>query len=149
MALDREHARLVVQLLGHIFPYAFHLAATAAGGGRRFVANLAPRQMGRQRLAPGLPLLARRSLGRCELFDLVADGLQVGIQRFVQQASLLGAVALALGGELQALEQRVFMSELVDEGLFVSHLHQQSAHHLAQLLCAEFCQGLLLHHHES
>ena len=152
VALDREHAWLVVQLLGHVLADAFHPASTAAGGGFGFVMNLAARQVGRQRLAPGLLFLTRRGRGRGELLNLVADRLQVGVQRLVEQASLLGAVALGLRGELQPLEQRVLVSELVDEGLLVPDLSalpgdllvfscrcpEQRLDHLAQLVCAEF-----------
>ena len=84
--------------------------------------NLAARQAGRQRLAPGLVLLTRRGRGGGELLNLVADRLQIGVQRLVQQASLLGAVALGLRGELQPLEQCVLVGELVDEGLLVPNL---------------------------
>ena len=96
--------------------------------------------------------LTRRGRGRGELLNLVADRLQVGVQRLVEQASLLGAVALGLRGELQPLEQRVLVSELVDEGLLVPDLSalpgdllvfscrcpEQRLDHLAQLVCAEF-----------
>jgi hypothetical protein len=47
VALHREHARLVVQFLGHVFADAFHQASTATGGGFGFVADLAARQVGR------------------------------------------------------------------------------------------------------
>jgi len=108
-----------------------------------------------------LLLLAWRGLWRRELLDLIGHRLQIRVQRFFQQASLLGAVALGLGGKLQPLEHGVLVRELVDEGLLVRELGaltddllvlapdrvQQCCDHLAQLLCAEIFQGLLLHHH--
>ena len=54
VALYREDARHVVQLLGHVLADALHLAATGARGGLWFVANLAPWQVIGQRVAFGL-----------------------------------------------------------------------------------------------
>jgi hypothetical protein len=119
VTLHTEDTGLVVQLLGDIFSDAFHLAAAAAGRGVGLVVALAARKIRWQRLAFGLFLDAgRRSIGGLELFDLIIDGLQVFIERFFQQASLLGAEALALGGKLQAFENGILMRELVDGGLF-------------------------------
>ena len=42
---------------------------------------------------------------------------QVGVDRLFEQALLLGAEGLALGGELQPLEHRHLVRELVDDGL--------------------------------
>ncbi|WP_425057097.1 hypothetical protein [Rhodoferax ferrireducens] len=61
-------------------------------------------QVGWQWLAFGLTLDPYRLIVRGELFDLVAHRLHVLIKRFVEQASLLGAEALALRGKLRALE---------------------------------------------
>jgi hypothetical protein len=47
---------------------------------------------------------------------------QVLIQRFIEQALLLGAEALRLRGELHALEQRVLVRELVDQRLLEDRL---------------------------
>ena len=58
VALDGEHAGLVVQLLGHVLADALHRAAAAAGGVLGLVVDLAARQVRRQRLALGLLLLA-------------------------------------------------------------------------------------------
>ncbi len=45
VALHREHARLIVQLLGHVLADALELAAS--GGGVRLVVDLAPGQVPR------------------------------------------------------------------------------------------------------
>jgi len=68
--LDREHAGLVVQLLGHVFADALHGLAAAAGGVRRFVVNLAPRQVRRQHLSLGLLLVFGGRLLRLLRLDL-------------------------------------------------------------------------------
>lgn len=47
-----------------------------------------------------------RSRRRLELLNLDGDRRQVGIALVFQQAALIGAVPLGLGGELQPLEQR-------------------------------------------
>jgi hypothetical protein len=59
MALDREHARRVVQLLRNIFTYSFELAATFAGGGIGFVMDIDMRQVGWQRNTFGASWAAR------------------------------------------------------------------------------------------
>ena len=53
VALHREHAGHIVELLGHVFADALHPAAALAGGRLGFVADLAPGQVGRQKLAGG------------------------------------------------------------------------------------------------
>jgi hypothetical protein len=50
---------------------------------------------------------------------------------------LLGRVGLAPGGELQALEQRVLVRELVDEGLLERQLGTRRTHDPTQLLGLE------------
>ena len=96
-----------------------------------------------------------------ELFDLDGDRRQVGLDLVLKQAALLGVEALGLGGELHALEQRVLVRELGAQRLAVpefslvasdlrilgTHVAHKAGDHLAQLLCAEIVQGLLLHHH--
>ena len=102
VALNGEHARLVVELFGDVLADALQLTATAAGSGFGLVADLAARKVCGQRLAPGLLLLTRsgfRRVCRTQLHDLLADRLQVRIQCFVQQVFLLGAVALGLGSK--------------------------------------------------
>jgi|APLak6261683748_1056154.scaffolds.fasta_scaffold00297_2 hypothetical protein len=101
VALDGEDARLVVQLLGHVLADALHGLATAAGCALWFVAHFAARQLRRQLLTPRLLTLAC-GLGGLQRVDLGSDGRQIGIQRLVQQALLLGAELLALRRELQA-----------------------------------------------
>jgi hypothetical protein len=104
MPLHREHARLVVQLLGDVLTDALHLAAAATHGAVRFVRYFPSRQMWRQRLALGDPLVL---LVAADLVDLGAGLGDVGVQRLFEQPGLLGAQAgaelLAGGGELQSL----------------------------------------------
>ena len=57
MALHREHAGLVVELLGHILADALEPAAACAGGALRLVMDLAARQLRWQHLALGLLLV--------------------------------------------------------------------------------------------
>ena len=62
---------------------------------------------------------------------------QIHVQRLFQQALLLGGVGLALGGELQPLEDRVLVRELVDDGLLERDLRPCRAYGVAQLLGIE------------
>ena len=77
------------------------------------MADLGARQVGRQQLAPGagLVLLVFLVLGQrhAQVGQLLAEFGQIRIQRLLQQAALLGAVGLALGGELQPLEDGVLV----------------------------------------
>ena len=85
--------------------------------------HLAARQVGRQRLPLGLFLLVLSLvlLVQVKLLDLARQLGDVGIQCLVQQALLLGTHAgaelLAGGGELQPLQHRHLVGELVDERL--------------------------------
>jgi hypothetical protein len=65
--------------------------------------------------------------------DLGGHRRQVAVQRLLQQALLLGAVGLTLGGELQPLEDRVLVRELVDDRLLEGHLGTRGPQCLAQL----------------
>ena len=96
--------------------------------------NLPPRQMFRQFLALRAVLLASAPGRWLHRLDLGGHGRQVAVQCFLQQASLLGVVTLALGGELQPLECGHLMGELVDDGLFEDQLGTRSTQCLAQLL---------------
>ena len=125
VAFHREHARLVVQLLGHVLADALHRAAAAAGRALGLVVNIPARQVRGQRLALGglLVLLALvTAAGPLDLTDGLGD---VGVQRLLQQALLLGAQActelLAGGGELQPLEHGELVSELVHQCLLERH----------------------------
>lgn len=148
MALDAEHAGLVVELLGGVFADALERAAARAGGARRLVADLAAQQVLGQLRTLGLALLTLgRRLGR-QLLEFALQRLQVGIDRLFEQALLLGVEVLAPGGELQPLEHRHLVRDPVDRGLLerdlavaaldlgVLHgkLIHQRAHDLAQLL---------------
>jgi hypothetical protein len=117
VALHRAHARLEVQLLGHVLADALHWCAAAAGGVLGLVADLAEWQACRQLLALG-DLLLTAGLGqRGHRCDLGSHRRQVAVQHLFQQAALLGAVGLGLGGELRPLDDRVLVREFVDDGL--------------------------------
>jgi hypothetical protein len=138
MALDREHAGLVVELLGHVFADALHRLAAAAGGVRGLVADLAARQVRGQLLALGLLLLVARLGGRLlGGLDLGGHGSQVHVQRLFEQALLLGCERFGLGRELQPLEHGVLVRELVDQRALVMQLDLQPLHCLAQLRLIE------------
>ena len=114
MALDVEHARGVVELLGHVLADAFHRAAAGAGGVLGLVPDLGPRQGGWQRGAlrdvldrcPGLSLL--------ECLQLQTDGLEVGLDGLLEQVALLAVELFAAGRELPAFEDRHLVREMVD-----------------------------------
>ena len=96
--------------------------------------DLAARQVRRQLLAFRSLLLAR-SLGRwIHRFDLGRHRRQVAVQRLFQQVLLLGGVGLGLRGELQPLEDRVLVGELVDDRLLERDLGARGTQLLAQLL---------------
>jgi hypothetical protein len=133
VALHREHAGRVVQLLGHVLADALHLATAGAGGGLGLVADLAPRQVGRQGCAFGDLLVLAACHWRRGLLDLIGHRLQVLIQRFIEQALLLGAEALRLCGELHALEQCVLVRELVDLRLLEDRLLALACDHAVSL----------------
>jgi len=65
-------------------------------------------------LALGLLLLALRSWYCCERFQLTLHRGEVGVDRLVQQALLLGVEGFRLGSELQPLEYSHLVCELVD-----------------------------------
>jgi hypothetical protein len=124
VTLHGEHARLVIQFLGHVLAHALHLAAAGAGGALGFVADLGARQLRGQHLALRSVALTRR-LGRLQLLDLLGHRLQVSLQRLFQEVSLLGAEALGLRGELQPLQDRILVRELLDRGLVEAGLGEQ------------------------
>ncbi|MCY1235652.1 hypothetical protein D9M72_482750 [compost metagenome] len=134
VALDREHARLVVQLLCDVLADPLQRLAAPAGGVRGLVVDLTARQVRGQLLSLGLLLLSRGRLRCLQRLDLRRDGGQIGVQRLLEQALLLGVVSLALGGELQSLEDRVLVRELVDDRLLERQLRVSLAQPLAKLL---------------
>ena len=71
------------------------------------------------------------------LLDLCGHGRQIGVQRLIEQALLLSVEGLGLGSELQSLEDRVLVSEFVDEGLLERDGLTRAAKRLAQLLLIE------------
>jgi hypothetical protein len=135
--LHREHTGLVVQLLGHVLADALHRLATGADGVLRLVPDFSARQVCGQRLAPGRLLLARSLASGLQLIDLGGYSCQVGVQRLIQQALLLGVELLALRGELQPLQDRVLVRELLDDGLLERRLCARCTQQFAQLLGVE------------
>lgn len=111
-----------------------------AGGGVWLVADVDAWQVRWQRLALRLVFDAWCDGLGTELFHLVMNGLRVLIQRFFQQASLLGTEALGLRRKLQPFEQRVLMREFVDGGLFEGGRLAQRLHHLAQFFRVQMCE---------
>jgi hypothetical protein len=126
VALHREHARFVIQLLGHILPNAFHVAAAAALRVQRLMADFTARQVCWQGLALGdlLALSTRFSTGNSTLYLTLHLG-DVGVQGLFNQAGLLGvqtgAKLLAGRGELHPLEHRQLVCELVHQRLLEGH----------------------------
>lgn len=103
------------------------------------MAHIAAWQVGGQRLAlRTLIVPARLGLG-LQLLDLGGHGREVRVQGFVQQALLFSVERLGLGRELQPLEQRVLVRDLVDDGLLERDGLLRAAQRLAQLL---FIQGV-------
>ena len=150
MAVHAKDTRHIVQLLGHVLTNALHLAAAACGGahgGLGLVAKRLTRQLSGQGLALGRSFfLSGSRFGLCQC-NLIGHGSQVGVQRFIEQAALLGVHLLALEAELQALENGVLVGEFVDQRLLeldlrgvAGHLLQQARDHLAQLICVQICE---------
>jgi hypothetical protein len=82
-----------------------------------------------------LPVERSRFDRGARLFELVAERLEVGVDRLLQQALLLGVEGFAAGGKLQPLEHRHLVRELVDGGLLVAQLNLLRAHRGQWLLC--------------
>jgi hypothetical protein len=120
MALHREHAGRVVQLLGHILANALALAATLAGGGVGFVVNIHARQVGWQGCALGfLGWLGVRLGWRCEVLEFLLNGGQVFIEGLFQQADLRAVDLLTAAAKPVALEHCHLVRELINLGLAV------------------------------
>lgn len=148
VALDAEHPRAVVELLGNILADALEGAAAGTGGALGLMVDLPARQVRRQCLAFGLLLLALRGRHGREFLQLTLHRRQVSVDGLFQQALLLGIEGLGLGGELQSLEHGHLVRELVDGGLLERDLvvatselklvgcrpSPQAEDHLAQLL---------------
>ena len=71
------------------------------------------------------------------LVELAFDRRDVGVDRFLEQAALLGRVALRLGGELQPLEHRHLVRHLLDEQLHGRDLALAMREEFAQLFGVE------------
>jgi hypothetical protein len=153
VALDAEDTGLVVQLLGHVLADALELATARAGGAGWFMVDLAARQVVWKLGALGLALLAFGGcLGR-ELLEFTLQCFQVGVDRFFEQALLLGVEVFALGGELQPLEHRHLVRDLVDRRLLERDLAvadldlpYKRSHDLAQLLRVQGLELCLVDH---
>jgi hypothetical protein len=143
VTLHGEDARGVVELLADVLADALHRAAALARRAVGFVVDVVTRQVSGQRGTLRLALVAVGLLGLCVL-DLARHRRQVHVQRLFEQASLIGGVGLALGGELQPLERGVLVREFVDKGLreqqclvLASHLGERRAQCAAQLFGVE------------
>ena len=79
VALNGEHARHIVQLLGHVFTDALHPATALAGARLGLVPDLSTWQIGRQRLAFGLLLGLEASSRWLQLLDLMGHRRQIGL----------------------------------------------------------------------
>jgi hypothetical protein len=112
--MHREHAGRVVQLLGNILADALERAATGARRVGGFVVELGAWQIRRQRRALGLLLGDSLCIGALERFELNADRFQIGVERLIEQVTLLALQLLATGCELPALQDRHLVRELVD-----------------------------------
>ena len=117
--------------------------------------DLTARQVRRQGQPLGLFLLVG---GRClrlrQRVDLAGHGRQVRFDLVFEQALLFGVEALGLGSELHALQERVLVGELVDEGLLEGQFLvlggsglQHGQQRRAQLLGTQTLQRLRLDHH--
>ena len=96
--------------------------------------DLGARQLGRQRLAPGLALGRRRADTGLELLKLFAHRRQIGLGGLLEELGLLGRQALGLHAEAMTLVQRQFMREPLDLGL--------APHEFALLLNEQATQGV-------
>jgi hypothetical protein len=104
---------------------------------------LGARQVTRQYGALGLLLIAL-VLVRCALLDLQSQRRQVGVDGLFDEALLLSVEGLGLGRELQPLEHRHLVGELVDGGLLegdlgalAGHVGEQCANGISQLVGTE------------
>ena len=134
MALDREHARRVVQLLGHIFANALELAAALAGCGVGFVVDIHARQVGWQSSTFGLlGWLGIRLRWRREVLEFLLDGGKVFVEGLIEQADLCAVELLPAAAELMALEHSHLVRELINLGLAVHQFLGVAADRLVQL----------------
>ncbi len=133
MALDREHARLIVELLGDVLADALQRTAATASSRGRFVDDFFARQVRRQGRAFGLLLVALvGDFGR-HLVDLGLQRFEVGLDRLEQQPLLFARIGFAGGGKFDPLEYRHLVRELVDQRLLGMHLGHQARRQRAQL----------------
>ena len=119
-------------------------------------------QLWRQRCAFGLLAGFGVHLGRGrQHLELLLNGGDVGIDRFIEQAGLGLIELLTASAELPALESRHLVRELVDLGLAVedfavfaddglcilANLGHQLRDHFTQLLCVQICQRIRCQNH--
>jgi len=122
MALHREGAGRVVQLLADVLADALHLAAAGARRALGFVLDLHAWQMCGQRGATRLGLGCVGGVGwlgwcRAQRLQFGLQGGQIRVQRLFEQAALIGVQLLALGGKLHTLVAGNLVREQVDLGL--------------------------------
>ncbi len=118
MALDAQHPRAVVELVGHNLADALEGAAAGTGGALGLVADPSVRQVRGQRLALVLLLLPCADgtvASSSNSHSIAADGL-------FQQALLLGIDGVRPGCEPQPLEHGHLVCEFVDGGSLECHL---------------------------
>ncbi len=154
VALHREHARRVVQFLGHILADALECATAGAHRISWLVTELGAGQVRWQRCALGLLLGGSLGIGTLERLQLEADRLKVGLERLIEQLALIALQLLAAGRELPALENRHLVGELVDLELLQTvvllrlgqlllrfdQLTDHAGSELTQLICVHLCQ---------
>jgi hypothetical protein len=98
------------------------MSSNSACRNRKPHTNNVPLAVTERRLAAGLGATPGawafpshlRPCQRLQLIDLDGHRSQVGVQRLFPQTLMLGGEPLALGGELQALEDRVLVGDLAD-----------------------------------
>ena len=118
MALDTEHPRRVIELLADVLTDTLHRTPTGTDGGLGFMYHVGTRQVRRQWRASRGAFRRDALLDRFEGFKFEADGLKVCLEGLVEQLSLNRVQLFTAGGELQALEDRHLVTELIDPELF-------------------------------
>lgn len=100
MALYREHATHIAELLGHVLVNALHLTAKGRGGGPGLVADLAPRQVCLQwRTLEYLPRLFSLCwrLRLLQRSDVRGHRSKVGLELVFVQALMFRVEILGMG----------------------------------------------------
>ena len=137
VALHREHAWRVVELLADVFANALHAAATSAGGVLGLVVALDARQLGRQGAARlGVFFSPSPVLGgsvACSAASCSSMAAMSPSTASSNSARCIGVELLALGAVLQPFELRNLEGELVDLGVTPADLVRVATAALEQL----------------